>query len=423
MYLDWTKDNLLKPAFHSASMYQEEIEMSEEGKYGVYISMAEIYNDKVFDLFEETSIGKRRTPLLISTDPITKKTFLAGINKIFVSNPQEAYRLLEKGQKLRSCHSTGSNSTSSRSHAFTCIELKRKGSRDELSSSQMTVVDLAGTERNKLAKTAGNRLQESCAINQSLMLLGQCLQMQKGEEKKNHQRYSRDGMNEFRSCKLTHVLLSNAFLPNSTQKSAMLVAVDPYGDPNSITQIFRYSAAAQDIPEPPAPSRLVGPRQLSPLRTANSIRSANESHATKRTYLTAGSNSRISATSTTSSRSSFTLADNDGSFSEEHFGSDIEEEQFDENSSTDALLERIALLEELLESSEQKCMDIEDEVRLEMAEEMDQQMDRLKEQFLNDRDEQAQRGQEHVDRKIKIAVESVRGKLRCHLTSKKKKKS
>lgn len=373
--------------------------------------MAEIYNDKVFDLFEETSIGKRRSPLLVSTDPITKKTYLAGINKIFVSNPQEAYRLLEKGQKLRSCHSTGSNSTSSRSHAFTCIELKRKGDRDELSSSQMTVVDLAGTERNKLAKTAGNRLQESCAINQSLMLLGQCLQMQKGEEKKNNQRYSKDGMNEFRSCKLTHVLLSNAFLPNSMQKSAMLVAVDPFGDSNSITQIFRYSAAAQEIPEPPTPSRPTGFHQLSSSRVANSIRNANDGYATKRGYLTAGSNSRVSSTSTTSTRSSFTLADSDRRLSEEQYGSDIEEEQFDENSSTDALLERIALLEELLESSEQKCMDIEDEVRLEMAEEMDQQMDRLKEQFLDDRDAQAQRGQEHVDRKIKIAVESVRGKI------------
>lgn len=424
LYLDWTKDNLLKPAFSSTSMYHEEIEGSSEYKYGIYISMAEVYNDKVFDLFEETGIGKRRTPLSVNTDPITRKTFLGGVTKIFVSNAQEAYRLLEKGQKLRSCHSTGSNSTSSRSHAFTCIEIKRQSAngQGDLKCSQMTIVDLAGTERNKLAKTAGNRLQESCAINQSLMLLGQCLQLQRGEEKK-HNRYSKEGMNEFRSCKLTHILLSNAFLPNSTQKSAMLVTVDPFGDPNSITQIFRYSAAAQEIPEPPpTPSRIstaikqttpsrnpTGIKRNTPTKSVPGIR-AGEITA-QRTLLSVPAKSRVSSTSSNSTHSSFTLADIDRRLSEEHSDCDADDEKYDFHSSTETLLERIAILEDLLEKSEQKCQDIEDEIRLEMADEMDERMEQLKEQFLDDRDSEATRGQEHIDRKIKIAVDSIQGKL------------
>lgn len=397
-------------------MYQEEIEVSNDYTYGIYISMAEIYNDKVFDLFEEVGVGKRRTPLAVNTDPLTRKTYLGGITKIFVSSAQEAYRLLEKGQKLRSCHSTGSNSTSSRSHAFTSFELKRKKDENSLASAQITIVDLAGSERNKLAKTAGNRLQESCAINQSLMLLGQCLQMQKGEDKKQHTRYSKDGANEFRSCKLTHVLLSNAFLPNSTQKSIMLVAVDPFGDSSSITQIFRYSAAAQDIPEPPpTPSRAIVPKLLSPSRAAvPSIRKTSDNVAVQRSHLLVLAKDRVSSTSSTSTHSSFTLADTDRRLSEEQSGTDVEDEKYDFSSSKEVLLRRIHVLEGLLENSETRCLEIEDEVRMEMADEMDQQMDQLKEQFLDDRDSQAERGQDHVDRKIQIAVDSARGKITAH---------
>jgi hypothetical protein len=44
--------------------------------------------------------------------------------------------------------------------------------------SALTVVDLAGSERARDAKTAGATLQEAGKINESLMYLGQCLQMQ-----------------------------------------------------------------------------------------------------------------------------------------------------------------------------------------------------------------------------------------------------
>ena len=42
----------------------------------------------------------------------------------------------------------------------------------------MTIVDLAGSERARDAKTAGATLAEAGKINESLMYLGQCLQMQ-----------------------------------------------------------------------------------------------------------------------------------------------------------------------------------------------------------------------------------------------------
>jgi hypothetical protein len=411
LFLDWTKDNLQKPAFPEESLCHEKVKIDKAGTYGVYISMAEIYNDKVFDLFEETSPNKKRTALNVNTDPYTRKTFLAGITKIFAANEQEAYRVLERGQKLRTSHSTGSNDTSSRSHAFTCFELKHKDSHNVVNTSLLTIADLAGTERNKLAKTAGNRFQESCAINQSLMLLGQCLELQRTDEKRKGALM----MNEFRSCKLTHVLLSNAFLPASTQKSILMVTVDPFGDANSIAQIFRYATAAQDIPEPPpTPSRSrsqLGSPVPQPLSRAGS-QSPTKGHRGGNDVFTrlmsetprprlqhAGPNHSHAGTT---APHALTLAETKAIA--EHSSTDNE----DDHPSIDACLERIAELEAKLEKSEQRCIEIEDEVRLEMAEEMEARLDELKESYLDDRDSGAQIEQEHIDKKIRIAVDSIR---------------
>lgn len=89
--------------------------------------------------------------------------------------------VLETGLMERRVAGTGSNSVSSRSHGFFCVEVKRRpkgGLSNSWTGSQLTVVDLAGSERARNAKTAGATLAEAGKINESLMYLGQCLQMQ-----------------------------------------------------------------------------------------------------------------------------------------------------------------------------------------------------------------------------------------------------
>jgi hypothetical protein len=53
------------------------------------------------------------------------------------------------------------------------------------SSSTLTIVDLAGSERARNAKTAGATLAEAGKINESLMYLGQCMQMQSDNQEGN----------------------------------------------------------------------------------------------------------------------------------------------------------------------------------------------------------------------------------------------
>lgn len=160
-------------------------------EYAVVISMYEVYNDRIFDLLSppiKSAATKeyRRRPLLFkSTEASPDRKLVAGLRKVVCGSMQQALMVLEAGLHERRVAGTGSNSVSSRSHGFFCVEIKkrangsrRNGTEMAWSGSTLTVVDLAGSERARDAKTAGVTLAEAGKINESLMYLGQCLQMQ-----------------------------------------------------------------------------------------------------------------------------------------------------------------------------------------------------------------------------------------------------
>lgn len=154
-------------------------------EYAILISMYEVYNDRIFDLLTPAIPNKstkdfRRRPLLYKhTEQSPDRKVVAGLRKIICGSMREALMVLEAGLHERRVAGTGSNSASSRSHGFFCVEAKkRRRGRGSWGGSALTVVDLAGSERARDAKTQGATLQEAGKINESLMYLGQCLQMQ-----------------------------------------------------------------------------------------------------------------------------------------------------------------------------------------------------------------------------------------------------
>lgn len=159
-------------------------------EYVVLVSMYEVYNDRIFDLLTppvKSAVTKefRRRPLLFkSTELSPDRKVVAGLRKILCSTLSQALMVIEVGLHERRVAGTGSNSVSSRSHGFFSIEVKkRKKSSSKRhqypwSGNVLTIVDLAGSERARDAKTAGATLAEAGKINESLMYLGQCLQMQ-----------------------------------------------------------------------------------------------------------------------------------------------------------------------------------------------------------------------------------------------------
>ncbi|KAI2610530.1 P-loop containing nucleoside triphosphate hydrolase protein [Hypoxylon sp. NC1633] len=236
-------------------------------EYAIVISMYEVYNDRIFDLLTppiKSNVTKeyRRRPLLFkSTELSPDRKVVAGLRKIICSNIKEALMVLEAGLQERRVAGTGSNSVSSRSHGFFCVEIKKRRRRANArwGTSILSIVDLAGSERARDAKTQGATLAEAGKINESLMYLGQCLQMQSDASN-----MAKPNLVPFRQCKLTELLFSNSFpspsLSHSAisrrapQKAVMIVTADPLGDFNATSQILRYSALAREVTVPRIPS-------------------------------------------------------------------------------------------------------------------------------------------------------------------------
>ena len=265
---------------HEPDMASYTTDIDPQCDYVVLVSMYEVYNDRIFDLLSSTSSsglamstrqgaalqkGLMRRPLLFkNTEMSPDRKVVAGLKKIVCISYEEAMMVLETGLTERRVAGTGSNSVSSRSHGFFCIEVKKKirgndyagHHLNQWSGGMLSIVDLAGSERARNAKTTGSTLAEAGKINESLMYLGQCLQVQS-----DCQQHGTKPIVPFRQCKLTELLFSNSF-PSSNdqthyrppQKAVMIVTADPSGDFNATSQILRYSALAREVTVPRIPS-------------------------------------------------------------------------------------------------------------------------------------------------------------------------
>ncbi|KAG5366884.1 Kinesin-like protein KIF18B [Yarrowia sp. B02] len=325
--------------------------VGQRSSHGVYISMVEIYNDRVFDLLD------KRRPVVVKCD--TKGRFgIPSQTKLFCATIQEAFQVLEQAHALRSTHSTESNSVSSRSHALFTVTVKRLGR--TMTTTSLTIGDLAGSERNKSTRAEGERLSEACSINQSLMMLGQCLQRQR--EVKG---YKLD-RSILRSSKLAQLLLPVAFSRDAM--TALLITANQNADFSSTIQIMRYSALARDTIKPS-----VTPAYLQKRDGSNPATPAQR----------AVSNSSISSTSSGMSHMS----------SASHTSHD---------DTKDNLIRTIAALQEQLYQSHQREEALEMQIREEVNQEMESHMEQMRQWYLDQLDQATDAAQNFTDKKISI---------------------
>ncbi|KAL1990905.1 hypothetical protein VTN49DRAFT_5908 [Thermomyces lanuginosus] len=370
---------------------QLKVPLKDQSERVVIVSMYEVYNDRIFDLLSPSGItqgstmsrqGKeRRRPLLFKpTEQSPDRKVVAGLRKVVCASYEEAMMVLETGLTERRIAGTGSNSVSSRSHGFFCLEVKRKvrGRKHGETSwvgHSLTVVDLAGSERARTAKTAGATLAEAGKINESLMYLGQCLQMQNDSQEGNKT------VVPYRQCKLTELLFSNSFPSNQQashhrqpQKAIMIVTADPFGDFNATSQILRYSALAREVAVPRVPS-------------------------VASTILSTRSRSRSQGTN---GRTSPHAACNE----------DLEEAAREIVRITDdyeALIVKLAEEEiarqeaELkLKAAEERCLLIEQEVREECWAEMEERIEEERKRWQQAWEQQVSHAEQHLDKKLEI---------------------
>ncbi|RXK38129.1 hypothetical protein M231_04590 [Tremella mesenterica] len=272
--------------------------MDRNFSYAVFVSYAEVYNEKIFDLLESVlpspssptsstfqPAGMKRTTstvglsnhvassmalaamanggagvlkrhaLSLKNDPEGNGKYIAGLNEIRVRTREEALAVLRAGQRARQVFGTLANRESSRSHGIFTIKIVRihngaPEDPDSASVSRLAIVDLAGSERTKNTQTTGDRLKEAGNINKSLMVLGQCLEVLRSNQQKlatpippGSKR--KLAMVPFRHSKLTEIF-QNFFVGDG--RAVVMVHVNPYDtgfDENS--HVMRFSAIARDI--------------------------------------------------------------------------------------------------------------------------------------------------------------------------------
>ncbi|XP_028629322.1 kinesin-like protein KIF20B isoform X2 [Grammomys surdaster] len=175
-------------------------------KYSVWVSFFEIYNESIYDLFVPVSSKLQKRKMLRLSQDVKGYSFIKDLQWIQVSDPKEAYRLLKLGVKHQSVAFTKLNNASSRSHSiFTIRILQIEDSEIPRVTrvSELSLCDLAGSERSMKTQNEGERLREAGNINTSLLTLGKCINVLKNSEKSKFQQHV-----PFRESKLTHYFQS-----------------------------------------------------------------------------------------------------------------------------------------------------------------------------------------------------------------------
>lgn len=182
-------------------------------EYQVSFSMAEIYNEKVYDLFTEINNKQNGRKALKIENSKAKD-----LSCFPVANSNDIAHYLEKGYKNRSIASTNMNEYSSRAHTIATIYLAQISTTEKSTlKSQINIVDLAGSERAAKTGAKGTRLEEGGKINKSLMHLGTVI---RELAKQNGPRQA----HIYRNSNLT-MLLKDSLGGNS--KTVMVATVSP----------------------------------------------------------------------------------------------------------------------------------------------------------------------------------------------------
>ncbi|KAJ0087138.1 hypothetical protein Patl1_09524 [Pistacia atlantica] len=134
----------------------------------------------IFEIYSERGKGEKMLDLSPDgTDLSMQQSSIKGLKEVIINDAAQAESLIACAMLKRATATTNSNSQSSRSQCIINIRctgnnLDREGFIQE-NNSVLTIVDLAGAEREKKTGNQGSRLLESNFINNTSMVFGLCL--------------------------------------------------------------------------------------------------------------------------------------------------------------------------------------------------------------------------------------------------------
>ncbi|KAM8741139.1 kinesin-like protein KIF20A isoform 1-T2 [Acanthopagrus schlegelii] len=220
----------------------------EEGvQFSIWVSFYEIYNEFLYDLLDASpALQPRKRATLRLSDDKQGNPYVKDLTWIQVRSAEEAWRILRAGRRNQSFASTQLNQNSSRSHSIFSIRVLHVHPEAAMHISELTVCDLAGSERCK-EQHNGERMKEANNINTSLLTLGRCI----AALRHNQNNKSRPPqVVPFRDSKLTRVL-QGFFCGRGT--SCMVVNINPCASIYDETlQALKFSAIATQLVHGPS---------------------------------------------------------------------------------------------------------------------------------------------------------------------------
>jgi hypothetical protein len=227
-----------------------ENQKAELSEFKVLCNYVEIYNEEVFDLLANDPKNKNFKKKL-NVKMKDTKFFLQDVVYNPLNSIEDFNSALAKGIAKKAHATTSLNQNSSRSHTIFKIILKSKENDDEEYS--LSIVDLAGSERANRTETQGKELVEACKINNSLSVLGKCM-----EAMRYNSIFTTKKIVPFRESKLT-MLFQEYF--QGDQNIIMITNINPRKEDFEETlRALNYSCIAKEIK--PARSTIINNRTL-----------------------------------------------------------------------------------------------------------------------------------------------------------------
>ncbi|XP_061088732.1 kinesin-like protein KIF20B [Conger conger] len=219
------------------------LDVDDHTKYSIWVSFCEIYNENIHDLLEPISNGPLKRNVLRLSQDVKGNSFVKDLKWVQVNDVHEAYKVVKVGKRNQSFSCTKLNNLSSRSHSIFSIRVLRiedVGIPRVHTVSELSLCDLAGSERCAKTQNCGDRLKEAGNINTSLLILGKCINALRHNQQSKLQQHV-----PFRESKLTHYL-QGFFCGRG--KACMIVNINQCASMYDETlNVLKFSAVAQKV--------------------------------------------------------------------------------------------------------------------------------------------------------------------------------
>ena len=223
----------------------------EDTDFMIKVSMIEIYQEKIRDLFDVSRVN-----LNIREDSI-KGIYVDGASERYVGCPNDVLALLEIGSANRAQAATNMNEHSSRSHSIFILTINQTNKKEGYSKiGKLYLVDLAGSEKISKTGATGHTLEAAKIINKSLTTLGRVI---------NNLTDGKSTHIPYRESKLTRVLQESL---GGNSKTCLIITCSPsiYNESESLSTL-RFGERAKKIKNKPKINKEITVAELQKLVT------------------------------------------------------------------------------------------------------------------------------------------------------------